>query len=192
MYLGNPLDDLIDEGVGEVLLDLLPELPVRRRMGNAGSVGCTSTSGYHPEDTAVLVKDDRGRVAGGGKRTIRIAVGEHGDLHRRPLDTTLIIDAGERLHPVDPTGGGVRRQTVLDDEKATFSVRIKMLGVVGLIGLDDAERPNKTVLRILVDRPVLWPRKHELVIIQRREVASDINFTTRKCIPVELVIVGLD
>lgn len=50
--------------------------------------------------------------------------------------------------------GGARRQTGL--EKAPFSVAVKVLGVVDLIGLDDAKCLEKTVLRLLIVGPVLW------------------------------------
>lgn len=53
------LDDLIKEGVGEVLLDLLLEIPIRREIADIGLIGTASTSGEHPEDTAIPIEDDR-------------------------------------------------------------------------------------------------------------------------------------
>ena len=170
--LNHLLDNLVEEELGKGLLDLLLDVPVRRDIGDVGSVGGASPLGEHSEDTSVPVEDDRARVAGGGERTVHVAVRKDSDFYRRLLDTVLIVDASERLHSRDATDGGAGCQTVLDDEKARFSVGVEMLGVVDLVGLDDAERLEKTVLRVLVVRLILRLGKHNLAVVQRREIAS--------------------
>jgi hypothetical protein len=171
MNLNDLLDNLVEEGVGEVLPDLRLDVPVRRDIGDVGSIGGASTSIDHPEDTAVPVEDNRARVPEGGERTVRVAIGEDSNLHRCLLDTILIDSASERLHSCDPTDGGTRRQTVLDDKKTLFSVRIKLFGVVDFVRLDDAGCLEKTILRVLVVGQVLRLGEHNLAPVQPREVA---------------------
>ena len=156
----------------EGLLDLLLDVPVQCEIGDVGSVSGARTSGEHPEDTTVPVEDNRARVAVGRERTGHAAVGEGSDFHRCLPDIVLIVDAGERLHSRDATNGGASCQTVLDDERARFSVGVEVQEVVDLVGLYDAERLQKSVLRVLIVGLVLGLRKHNLAVVQRRKVAS--------------------
>ena len=50
---------LVEEGLGEVLLDILVDVRVRREIGDVGFVNRASTSVQHPEDAAFPVEDDR-------------------------------------------------------------------------------------------------------------------------------------
>lgn len=53
-----------------------------------------------------------------------------------------------------------------------FPVRVEVLGFVDLVGLDDTECLEETVLWVLVVGLVLRVGEHDLAVLQRREVTS--------------------
>ena len=88
MYLNDLLDDLFDDllddlvevAIREHLLDLPLNVTVWRNISNVGSLSGASTTCEHPKDMAVPSKDDGARVAGGGERSVRVAIREDCDL----------------------------------------------------------------------------------------------------------------
>ncbi len=97
---------------------------------------------------------------------------QDGYLDGRLFEAVVGGDASERVLSIDATYGGTRGQAVLHHVQALAGVGVEVLGRADLLVLHDAVGLEETVARVFVAGSVLGSGKHDLAVVERREVPA--------------------
>jgi hypothetical protein len=100
------------------------------------------------------------RIPGGGECAVLVAVRVDGDLHRRRIDSIVVVYSDVGLYTGSATDGDTSALTVFDNDKALLPVCVERGRSAYFILLDDALDLQETANRILEAGAALGVRVH--------------------------------
>ena len=165
------LHDIVEEAVGELLLELLLDPPVGGEVRGVGFVGRAFAVGEESDEATVPVEDNRPRVAS-IRKLAGLPVAQDGEFNGLLIDAVVIVNASNVLESVDATDGSPCSQPIFDDEQALLTIDVELLRFAHLLVLDDAVDLQETVRGVSVVLAILELRKHYVSVVRDRKVAT--------------------
>ena len=157
------MDDVVEVGVGVLLLDLLQEPPKRGEPCDVGLFGRARAPGEHSEDLALPSEDNRARITGVGELAVPLTVEHDGGLERVLLDDAVVrVVALDGLEAIGAAKSSVGSAAVLDHDQAPLTVGVEVRGVADFSCRDDAAGLEEAVIEDSVGGPIFVVRVHQL------------------------------